>query len=85
MEGVSGDMSQELDSFTVEISSFEETLKTLLGGGDGMKGKTLIILGFLAAAGVILYVTVARRRRPSAPAAAPGAPAAPAAAAPSGR
>ena len=29
MEGVSGDMSQELDSFTVEISSFEETLKTL--------------------------------------------------------
>ena len=29
MEGVSGDMSQELDSFTLEISSFEETLKTL--------------------------------------------------------
>ena len=29
MEGLSGNMSQELDSFTVEISSFEETLKTL--------------------------------------------------------
>jgi ABC-type Fe3+ transport system substrate-binding protein len=45
-----------------------------------MKGKTLIILGFLAAAGVILYVTVAKRSAPEVPGAAPGAPAAPAAA-----
>ena len=29
MDRVSGDMKQELDSFNVEISSFEETLKTL--------------------------------------------------------
>jgi ABC-type Fe3+ transport system substrate-binding protein len=41
-----------------------------------MKGKTLIILGFLAAAGVILYVTVARKSSPPASAPAPGAPAA---------
>lgn len=34
MDRVSGDMKQELDLFNVEISSFEETLKTLSEVGD---------------------------------------------------
>jgi ABC-type Fe3+ transport system substrate-binding protein len=41
-----------------------------------MKGKTLIILGFLVAAGVILYVSLARRSAPVAPAGAVGGTAA---------
>ena len=66
MDGLSGDMSQELESFTVEISSFEETLKTSRRRDD-MKGKTLIILGFLAAAGVILYCLGGEATAPGAP------------------